>query len=115
MSWSISKVLLAMCRSFYEFFFKYAVVGGRISPFRKRVALHVLPSVSAACANVSHDGHAMYARKNVVAYWRLVDFASWSLRLIRGWLVALHWTVQAFVRGLMLPCWIVLLEFKIWL
>ena len=68
--------------SFYEFFFKYAVVGGRISPFRKRVALHVLPGVSASCANVSHDGHAMYARKNVVAYWRLVDWRT-KIHLLR--------------------------------
>ena len=58
--------------SFYEFYSKYY---WKRSPVKKRaqpVALQIAPNFSADCAEVDHGLHQMYARANVLAFWRLM-------------------------------------------
>ncbi len=62
--------------SLYEFYWKYYVYKGRVSRCLRPVALVVTPSISADCANVTHDRHEMYARTCVVAYWRHMPTAA---------------------------------------
>jgi hypothetical protein len=58
--------------SLYEFYSVNAVKGNRISLRTAPVALQVTPGFGADCACVGHGLHEAYARRCVVAFWRLM-------------------------------------------
>jgi hypothetical protein len=58
--------------SLYEFWSKYDVRGQRVCPRAAAVALQVTPGYSADCARVDHGLHEAYARRCVIAFWRMM-------------------------------------------
>ena len=58
--------------SLYEFYDKYVFKGRRLVKRPGPVALQVTPGFSADCARVDHELHEAYARKCVLAFWRLM-------------------------------------------
>ena len=56
--------------SLFEFYWKYSVFKGKISPGGRSVCIMVTPGYGADVANVEHACHEAYARSAVIAYWR---------------------------------------------
>ena len=58
--------------SVYEFYSKYYWKRNQVKKRAQPVALQVAPGFSADCAEVDHGLHQMYAKANVLAFWRLM-------------------------------------------
>lgn len=69
--------------SLYQFFSKYDVKGARLTERKAPVALQVTPGFSADCSCVTHGMHEAYARRCVVAFWRLMPTIE-RMKLARG-------------------------------
>ena len=68
----LSKESIVRHVSMYEFFSKHFFKRCKLMNHERLVALQVLPAFSADCAAIDHDLHQAFARRNVLAFWRLM-------------------------------------------